>query len=383
MDITFIPKENPKMKDPRVQKLAHMLINYSTELKAGEKVLIEVTGYHTEIVSALVEEAYKVGALPFVQVNHQSIQRSLIAGATDEQLAFLAKHDAERMRNMQAYIGIRGDNNLYELSDVPAAQMQKYLSLYSKEVHGKIRVPQTRWVVLRYPNDSMAQSAKMSTEQFTDFYFDVCTMDYEKMSKAMDALVARMEATKEVRLVAKDTDLTFRIEGLPVIKCDGKLNIPDGEVFTAPVKDSVNGVITYNTPSLYMGKEYNNISLTFENGKIVKATANDTEGVNKVFDTDEGARYVGEFAIGVNPYVLEPMLDTLFDEKIMGSIHFTPGSSYDNCYNGNKSAVHWDLVLIQTKAYGGGEIYFDGELIRKDGYFVPAELQCLNPENLK
>ncbi|MDY5731506.1 MAG: aminopeptidase [Eubacteriales bacterium] len=371
------------MKDPRVQKLAHMLINYSTELKAGEKVLIEVTGYHTEIVSALVEEAYKVGALPFVQVNHQSIQRALIAGATDEQLAFLAKHDAERMRNMQAYIGIRGDNNLYELSDVPAAQMQKYLSLYSKEVHGKIRVPQTRWVVLRYPNDSMAQSAKMSTEQFTDFYFDVCTMDYEKMSKAMDALVARMEATKEVRLVAKDTDLTFRIEGLPVVKCDGKLNIPDGEVFTAPVKDSVNGVITYNTPSLYMGKEYNNISLTFENGKIVKATANDTEGINKVFDTDEGARYVGEFAIGVNPYVLEPMLDTLFDEKIMGSIHFTPGSSYDNCYNGNKSAVHWDLVLIQTKAYGGGEIYFDGELIRKDGYFVPAELQCLNPENLK
>lgn len=360
-----------------------MLINYSTSLKKGEKVLIEVTGNHPEVVTALVEEAYKVGAEPHVQLNNPTVQRAIIKGATDEQLQYWAAHDAKRMREMQAYIGIRGGDNLFELSDVPAEQMKKYLSIYSHEVHSKIRVPETKWVVLRYPSASMAQSAKQSVEAFEDFYFDVCTLDYEKMSRAMDNLVERLLKTDKVRLVAKDTDLTFSIKGLPAIKCDGKLNVPDGEVFTAPVKDSVNGVITYNTPSLYMGKEYNNIRFEFENGKIVKATANDTEGINKVLDTDEGARYVGEFAIGVNPYVLTPMLDTLFDEKIMGSIHFTPGNSYDDCDNGNKSAVHWDLVLIQTPEYGGGEIYFDDELIRKDGMFVVEDLKCLNPENLK
>ena len=371
------------MKDPRLNKLAHLLVNYSTALKKGEKVLIEVTGNHPEIVVELVNEAYKAGAEPYVQLNNPTVQRALIRGASDEQLRYLAAHDARRMRDMNAYIGVRGGDNLFELSDVPAEQMKKYLFIYSKEVHSKIRVPDTKWVVLRYPCASMAQSAKQSLEAFEDFYFDVCTLDYQKMSRAMDSLVARMERTDKVRLVAKDTDLTFSIKGLPAIKCDGQLNIPDGEVFTAPVKDSVNGVISYNTPSLYMGKEYNNIRFEFENGRIVKATANDTESINKVLDTDAGARYVGEFAIGVNPYVLTPMLDTLFDEKIMGSIHFTPGNAYDNCDNGNKSAVHWDLVLIQTPEYGGGEIYFDGELIRKDGMFVVEDLLCLNPENLK
>ncbi len=360
-----------------------MLVNYSTALKKGEKVLIEVTGNHNDIVSELVKEAYKAGAEPYVQINDPTIQRALIMGATDEQLQYLAAHDSKRMRDMDAYIGIRGGDNLFELNDVPTEQIKKYLALYSHEVHSKIRVPETKWVVLRYPSASMAQSAKKSIEAFEDFYFDVCTLDYAKMSRAMDALVARLQKTDKVRLTAKDTDITFSIKGLPAIKCDGKLNVPDGEVFTAPVRDSVNGVITYNTPSLYMGKEYSNIRFEFENGKIVKATANDSESLNKVLDSDEGARYVGEFAIGVNPFILTPMLDTLFDEKIMGSIHFTPGNAYDDCDNGNKSSIHWDLVLIQTAEYGGGEMYFDGELVRKDGLFVVEDLLCLNPENLK
>ncbi|OPZ92875.1 MAG: Aminopeptidase T [Firmicutes bacterium ADurb.Bin419] len=228
----------------------------------------------------------------------------------------------------------------------------------------------------------MAQLANMSTEDFEDFYFKVCNLDYSKMSKAMDNLVKVMENTDKVRLVAKDTDLTFSIKGLPAIKCDGKLNIPDGEVFTAPVKNSVNGFITYNTPAVYQGVTYENIRLEFKDGKIIKATANDTERINQIFDTDEGARFVGEFAIGVNPFIETPMKDTLFDEKIKGSIHFTPGSCYDECNNGNNSAVHWDLVLIQRPEYGGGEMWFDDVLIRKDGLFVIDELKCLNPENL-
>ena len=202
------------------------------------------------------------------------------------------------------------------------------------------------------------------------------------MSKAMDKLVDLMNKTDKVRLVSKDTDISFSIKDIPAIKCAGEMNIPDGEVYTAPVKDSVNGVITYNTPSLHSGFTYENIQLTFKDGKIIKATANNTEKINEVFDIDEGARFVGEFAIGVNPYILEPMKDTLFDEKITGSIHFTPGACYEDAPNGNDSALHWDLVLIQRPEYGGGEIYFDDVLIRKDGIFVLDELKCLNPENL-
>ena len=241
----------------------------------------------------------------------------------------------------------------------------------------------TKWVVLRYPNPAMAQNAGTSTEAFEKFYFDVCTLDYSKMDRAMDALRARMERADKVRLTGKGTDLTFSIKGIPAIKCAGHMNIPDGEVYTAPVKDSVNGVITYNAPTLENGIRHENVRLVFKDGKIVGATSSDTAALNAVLDTDEGARYVGEFAIGVNPYVTKPMLDILFDEKISGSIHFTPGCSYDDAFNGNKSSVHWDMVLIQTPEWGGGEIYFDGELIRKDGLFVPDDLKCLNPEALK
>jgi aminopeptidase len=182
-----------------------------------------------------------------------------------------------------------------------------------------------------------------------------------------------------VRLVAPGTDLHFSIEGIPVIKADGHVNIPDGEVFTAPVKDSVDGTIAYNTPSLYQGTEFRDIAFTFKSGKIVRATANEQEAIDRILDSDDGARYVGEFAIGLNPKVDRPMLDTLFDEKIAGSIHFTPGNSYDEAFNGNRSEVHWDLVLIQTAAWGGGEVWFDGELVRKDGLFLPDELKALNP----
>ncbi|MDE6357788.1 MAG: aminopeptidase, partial [Eubacteriales bacterium] len=326
-------------------------------------------------------ETYKIGAIPFVEINHNSIQRELLMETSKEQLDIWADVDARRMEQMDAYIGIGAQANTSELADVPGEKMQLYSKLYGQKVHQEIRLNK-KWVVLRYPTNNMAQSAGTSLEAFEDFYFKVCNLDYSKMSKAMDSLANLMNKTDKVRIVAKDTDLTFSIKDIPTVKCAGEMNIPDGEVYTAPVKDSVNGYITYNTPSEYQGFTYTNVRLEFENGKIIKATANDTERINKVFDTDEGARYVGEFAIGVNPYILKPMNDILFDEKIMGSIHFTPGNSYEDADNGNKSGVHWDLVLIQTEAYGGGEIYFDDVLIRKNGLFVLDELKCLNPENL-
>jgi aminopeptidase len=229
----------------------------------------------------------------------------------------------------------------------------------------------------------MAQLAEKSREAFEDFYFDVCNLDYAKMGKAMDELVKLMEATDEVRLTGPGTDLVFSIKGIPAAKCAGERNIPDGEVYTAPVRESMNGRITYNTPSEEQGFTFKDIVFDIKDGRIIGAAANDTKRINELLDTDEGARYFGEFALGVNPYILHPMKDTLFDEKISGSIHLTPGASYEDAFNGNKSAIHWDLVFIQRADYGGGEIYFDGRLIRKDGVFVVPELECLNPENLK
>jgi aminopeptidase len=369
--------------DPRIRTLANKLINYSCELKEGEKVLIESIVLEPPLIKELIREAYNAGAIPFVSIKDNEINRVLFSKCTPEQMKMMAGYEAARMSDMDAYIGVRSGRNAFELSDVPADKMDIYMKHFWHEVHGKIRVPKTKWVVLRYPSDSMAQLAQMSTEAFEDFYFDVCNLDYSKISRAMDPLVELMDKTDKVRIAGKGTDLTFSIRGLPSIKCDGKLNIPDGEIYTAPVKDSVNGVLTYNTPSEYNGFTFRDIRLIFRDGKIVDAKANDSERLNKILDTDEGARYIGEFAIGVNPYITKPMNDTLFDEKIAGSFHFTPGSCYDECDNGNKSAVHWDLICIQTPEYGGGEIYFDDVLIRKDGRFVLPSLEALNPENLK
>ncbi|WP_042345270.1 aminopeptidase [Bacillus massiliigorillae] len=371
------------MRDPRISKLASNLINYSLKLRKGEKVLIENFGIQRELVKAIIEEAYKVGAYPFVSLKDHQIDRALLMGAEQEQYDMMATFEATVMKEMDAYIGLRSGDNINELADVPAERMKIQGDTVGKKVHSEIRVPKTKWVVMRYPNSAMAQLAKMSTEAFEDFYFNVCNLDYSKMSKAMDNLVELMNKTDKVRLTGPGTDLSFSIKDIPAIKCAGEMNIPDGEVFTAPVKDSVNGIITYNTPSPYQGFTFENVQLTFKDGKIVDAKANDTERINKIFDTDEGSRYVGEFAIGVNPYILHPMQDILFDEKIDGSFHFTPGQCYDEAFNGNSSNIHWDMVNIQRPEYGGGEIYFDDVLIRKDGLFVLPELESLNPENLK
>ncbi len=371
------------MQDLRINKLAEVLINYSCDLKKGEKVLIEAKGIDYMLVNALVRETYKVGAIPFVELYDNRVTRELMLGETEQRAKLRAKYDGYRMAEMDAYIGIRGGENCNELSDVPEKNLQIDSEFYSHPVHHELRVKKTKWVVLRYPNQGMAQQAGMSTDAFEDFYFKVCNLDYSKMDKAMEALALRLNKADKVHIIAKDTDLTFSIKGIGSNKCSGRRNIPDGEIYTAPVKDSVNGVITYNAPSVENGFKFENVSLTFKDGKIIKATANDSEKANAIFDTDEGARYVGEFAFGINPYIINPMGDILFDEKISGSIHFTPGACYDDAFNGNVSAVHWDLVQIQTKEYGGGEIYLDGELIRKDGLFVPDDLQCLNPENLK
>lgn len=373
------------MKDIRIEKLAYNLVNYSCRLKKGENVLIKVYGEGEErsLVMAIIQEVYKVGANPFVWNHDPEIMRELLKKCNEEQIKTWGESDLMLMKKMDAYIGVWGGNNNAENSSIKEENYKIYEKLYLDPVHMHQRVKNTKWVVLNYPTSSMAQQASMSTDEFEDFYFKVCNLDYSKMDKAMDNLVSLMNKTDKVKIIGEGTNLEFSIKNIPAIKCAGIMNIPDGEVFTAPVRDSINGVLSYNTPSLYSdGFTYENIKLEFKNGKIVNASANDNERINKIFNTDEGARYIGEFAIGVNPYITKPMKDTLFDEKIMGSFHFTPGACYDEAPNGNKSTIHWDLVCIQTKEYGGGEMYFDDVLIRKDGVFVIDELKCLNPENL-
>ncbi len=370
------------MKDPRHRQLAEVLINHSTRLQKGENILIEAIDTPHQLVVELIELVKNKGGVPFVTIKNNEITRSLVKNLPEDGFKNWGKMDVDRMQHMQAYIGIRGGQNIMEMSDVPTPQMGFYKSYYVKPVHFDMRVKNTKWVVLRYPSHSFAQQAGMSTEAFEDFYFDVCTLDYGKMAEHSKALVSWMNRTDKVRLTGPGTDISFSIKDIPAIACGGEHNIPDGECFTAPVRNSVNGVIQYNTPTIYEGTAFADIRLEFKGGKIIAATGDKNEKLNEILDTDEGARFIGEFAIGFNPHVTRPMLDILFDEKIAGSFHFTPGQAYEDADNGNRSKVHWDMVMRQTPDCGGGEIYFDDVLIRKDGFFVPEDLQPLNPENL-
>jgi aminopeptidase len=369
------------MTDPRYKKLAKLLVNYSTQIKKGERALLDMIDVPDEFSLELMRAVRAAGGTPLIEVRHTRISREIVRETDAPHAALLRDIEMFRMKKVQAYIAIRGSANASESSDVPGDRMK----LYSKIIRPvqDYRVNKTRWCVLRWPTPSMAQAAGMSTEAFEDLYFDVCTMDYAKMARAMVPLERRMKRADKVHLKSPGTDLTFSIKNIGAKMCKGDRNIPDGEVFSCPVKDSVNGVIQFNTPTIYSGTKFENVRLEFNDGKIIKATGNNTKRLNEILDTDAGARYVGEFSLGFNPYILSPMCDILFDEKIAGSLHFTPGQAYEECDNGNRSAVHWDMVLIQRKEWGGGEVWFDGELIRKDGIFLPKDLKSLNPANLK
>jgi len=370
------------MTDYRYTKLAETLVHYSCELEPGEKVLIEAVDIPHQFTCELVRVAAAYGAQPLVTLKNQAVWRALQLSGSRDQMRLIGEAEALRMAGVDAYIGVRGSDNVSEWSDVPREKMVLYEEEVSKRVHLDLRVPETKWVVLRWPSPSMAQLAQMSTEAFEDFYFDVCTFDYAHMSKAMEPLRKLMDATDRVRLVAPGTDLDFSIRDIPVVLCDGHRNIPDGEVFTAPVRDSINGTIQYNTPTIYQGVSHENVRLVFRDGRIVESASSQSEHLERVLDTDPGSRYVGEFAIGFHPQIRKPMKDILFDEKIAGSIHLTPGQCYKEASNGNQSQIHWDLVLMMNPEAGGGEIYFDGRLIRKDGLFVVEELLGLNPGRL-
>jgi aminopeptidase len=364
------------MQDARFDKLASLLVNYSTDLKPDEKVLIESFDAPDEMTIALIRAARRAKAIPFVQLQRARVTRELALEIDARALDLTATHELARMKKMDAYIAIRGSNNISELADVSIDKM-KLVAKKLRPLQDQ-RVKKTKWVVLRWPTPAMAQLAGMSTEAFEDFFFKVCTLDYRKLQPGMKALKALMEKTDQVQIKGPGTDLHFSIKGIAAIICGGDRNIPDGEVFSCPVKNSVQGHVTFNAPSIYQSTAFDNIRLDFRDGKIVEATSNKAKELNGVLDSDAGARYIGEFSLGCNPYIMHPMRDILFDEKIAGSFHFTPGQAYQEADNGNRSQVHWDMVSIQRKDYGGGAIYFDGQLVRQDGEFLPAPLRSLN-----
>lgn len=369
------------LKDPRIQKIAELIVNHSIKVQPNEHVLVQTnTEIELSVVREIIKEIHKAGGFAHIDLRDATVTRQLVLGGTKGQFEILAEIEVERLAKMDGYINLRSPVNTSELSDIPGEKMELYAKTYGKFQSEAIY--KKKWMTTRFPNASMAQEARMSTEAFEDFYFDICTVDYKKLSEAMEPLKGYMEKTKVVEIKGPQIDLSFSIENMGVIKGDGTDNIPDGELYTAPIRDSVNGTITFNTPSTFNGFTFENISLTFANGKVIKATANHSEKLNEILNTDEGASYVGEFALAFNPKVKVPMNNTLFDEKIDGSFHIALGSCFDEADNGNKSAIHWDLISIQRPDYGGGEIYFDGQLVRKDGRFVIPELEVLNPENI-
>jgi aminopeptidase len=374
------------MKDPRYTDLANVLVHHSAQVKPGDKVLIEAFDIPTAFTTTLIKTIAQAGGIPLAQTYHDQVRRALQQVASRDQLNLMAQVDLERMKNVQCYIGIRGSHNIADMSDIPKENIDLVEKLYLHPVHLEQRVKHTRWVVLRWPLPSMAQSAGMSTEAFEDFYFRVCAgVDYPKMQRAMEPLVDLMKRTDQVHITGPGTDLRFSIKGIGAKPCYGERNIPDGECFSTPVKNSVQGHIQFNTETLYRGTVFSNIRLEFKDGKITKATAASptlTDKLNEILDADEGARYIGEFSLAFNPHITKPMRDILFDEKIAGSFHFTPGQAYEEVDNGNRSQIHWDMVNIQRPDHGGGEIHFDNKLIRKDGLFTLPELTNLNPEKL-
>lgn len=366
--------------DNRITKLANMIVNYSLKVKEDENVLITYQSNEAiDLVKELIEQLHQVGAVVFVNSVDPAITNMLKEKTTSKRIELIRKYQEFEVDNFSSFIHITYNLNDYEGKNV-SSRIMKELGEKTYDLHNK-RVNERKWVLLNYPSYVDSYKAKMSTGDFYDYVMDVMTLDYSKMSSDIKPLEELMKKTNKVRITGPGTDISFSIKKMPVIPCVGSSNIPDGEIYTAPIKNSVNGVITYNTESSYRGDVFKNIKLEFEKGKIISATCEDMdkcEKLNDIFDTDEGARYIGEFSLGLNPKILNPMGDILFDEKIIGSIHFTPGASYKDSYNGNDSSVHWDLVLIQRKEYGGGSLYFDDVLIRQDGLFVLEELKHLN-----
>lgn len=362
----------------RLDKLSKTIVNYSLGVEENDRVLITVEGLTPKpLIKKIIKDVIENKGIPFVRIIDEEINSLISETMLDNRLDSIKEQKKYEINNFDCFVLVSCNLNDYERKNIKSETLKKIGNVARK--YNDIKINDRRWVILNYPNEIAAYKAKMTTDEFHNYALDVMSIDYQNMREDCEPLKKLMEKTDKVRIVSPGTDISFSIKGMPIIPCVGERNLPDGEIFTAPIKNSVNGIITYNTPSPYNGNVFNNVSLTFKDGRIISETSNENGCLLKeIFDTDEGARYVGEFSLGLNSKIIHPMGDILYDEKITGSLHFTPGKCYRECDNGNESSIHWDMVLIQRKDYGGGKIYFDDVLIRKDGLFTLPELKHLN-----
>lgn len=359
------------------KKLAQKLLNHSVELMDGQNIMLQLIGLNgIGLLRALVRAVREKNAHPFIKVEDPEINRTLLENGNDQFWKNQATVDQlPLMKQMDSFIGIRASENIYENSMVSKHANRAFSENFLNPVHFKERVEHTNWAVLRYPSQAFAMNAKMPTEKFRQFYYKACLFDYNKLAEAMKPLEELLRNTDKIQLKGEGTDIEFSVKGQNWIPCFGKRNIPDGELFSSPIIDSVNGHITY-APSVYQGKPFEFVKLVVKDGVVQDFDSSNNDALEEILDTDEGARRFGEFSFGLNPVIEKPMYDILFDEKIYGSNHLTLGKDYAIAPNGNESNIHWDLVCI------GADVYFDGKLIRQGRNFVKDELKVLNPDSL-
>ncbi|MBI5971334.1 MAG: aminopeptidase [Deltaproteobacteria bacterium] len=355
------------MSDPRVEKLAKILVRHSARVKKGDRVLISAS---SELAKPLVLEVYKevmkAGAHPTASIAFEETSNIFYDYANDDQIRNFPKTKLFEAKNIDCAITIRAASNKKALSNVDP----KRIAARSKVIRpiSEVIVNETRWVLCNFPTNALAQEADMSLEEYERFLYNATNIDWMAVRRKEEKLKNAMDRAKEIHIVGKDTDLKISIKGRKAIPCCGERNMPDGEVFLSPVEDSAEGHIFYEMPAIYQGREVTGIRLRFSKGRVVDAVADKNEKfLITMLDTDKGARYLGEVGIGVNYGIQKFSKDILFDEKIGGTVHLAVGRSYEEAGGKNVSAIHWDMIKDLRK---GGAILLDGRTIQKNGKFL-------------
>lgn len=355
--------------DKRWKELAGILVNYSVGVKKGERLLITMMEPETEpLARACYEEAIKAGALPFVEYQSAYLEKALMLYGDERQTSWINEMSLQGMEWADCYIGLRGARNPHEFAEVSG----KNLAVHKKAM-GKISAARnsTRWVLTRVPNESFAQQARMPLEDMMDFYFESTLRDWEKERIYLEKIEKLMSSGVHVRVTGKETDITFTTEGRYYVSADGHINMPDGEVYTCPVEESVNGKIYFEFPGVYAGQYIEGIHLEFKDGKLIHYSARTNEELLKdILTIDEGASVLGEFGIGLNYGIQRYCGDILYDEKIGGTVHFAMGRGYPECLGNDGSALHWDLIK-DTNCEGA--VYLDGKKVMENGRWAVDE----------
>jgi aminopeptidase len=368
------------MVDQRIEKLADLMVNYSLGVKPGEKVLIRAHTVAEPLIKAMNRKILEAGGHPFMWLEFPGIEGDLMRYGSDEQIEFIPEPVNVLFNTYDCMIRVLADENTRALANVDSDKMSRYLKARGpimKTYMDRAAKGDLRWTLTAFPTNAFAQDADMSLEEYENFVYGACMPDqddpvgyWQRFSAKQARLVKWLDGKKNVHLIGKGTDLRLSIDGRKFINCDCKVNVPDGEIFTGPVEDSIEGHVSFSYPTIYNTREVNGVQLDFSKGKVMKATAaKNEEYLLKMLDTDEGSRYVGEFAIGTNEGIQKFTRQILFDEKIGGSFHMALGKGYPESGSKANSSIHWDMICDLRD----GQIWVDDVLFYENGKFVVEE----------